>query len=200
MAKLSEQYQEYLFSKYPSIYREMDNNDLLKEFTYALTDPAIPLIKKIEQLYDLLSAEDCPSWAVHAFYSNYGGEFYDGIDLSYQRKFLLNVMDIIKTRGTYECVRYMTAVLTGMDVKLEYNEEEKPSGTDRVLSVTLLAKTLDQIKNLEYSLEVIKEFISEEIPFFISAIILTEVYSQELKWGLVTGSCISQSGRQVIGG
>lgn len=175
----------------------MDSNHLLEELTYALTDPAIPLIRKIEQMYDLLDATNCPDWAVHVFYGNFGGEFYDGIDLSYQKRFLANVMDIIRKRGTYECVRYMTAVLTGMDVDLDYVEEYNDSGyKDRTLKVSLKAKNLDQIKNLEYSLAVISEFITEEVPFFISAVVMTEVYAQMLQCNLYTGISLSQSGYQ----
>lgn len=193
MAKLSEQFQDYLFSKYPRIYREMDKFDLLKNFTYALTDPAIPLIKKVEQMYDLLDATNCPDWAVHIFYGNFGGEFYDGIDLSYQKRFLKNVMDIIRKRGTYECVRYMTAVLTGLDVDLEYSEEDGEKFKNRNLTVTLKAKTLNQIKNLEYSIGVVTEFITEEVPFFISATVLTEVYALALECERYAGSAMSHT-------
>ena len=181
--KLSLTFQEYLFSKYPNVYRDMDSNRLLEKFTYALTDPAVPLIEKIERMYELLSADDCPDEVVHTFYSNFGGEFYAGISLEYQRKFLLNVMDVIKRRGTFECVRYLVSATTGLNVELMYLEDgvDARGWVRRILRVTLLARTLDDSRNMDTSIAVVTELLKGQLPFYLTADIRTRIDTQFLQ-------------------
>ena len=181
--KLSSEFQKYLFSKYPNIYRVQDENRLLEQFTYALTDPAVPLIEKVERMYELLSADDCPDEVVHIFYSNFGGEFYDGIALDYQRKFLLNAMGVIRRRGTFECVRYLVTATTGLMVDLNYSEEgvDDNGWVNRVLKVTLLARTLEDVRNMSTSITVVTELLRGQLPFYLTVDIGTRVNTQVLQ-------------------
>lgn len=181
--KLSSEFQDYLFSKYPNIYRVQDGNRLLEKFTYALTDPAVPLIEKVERMYELLSADDCPDEVVHIFYSNFGGEFYDGIALDYQRKFLLNAMGVIRRRGTFECVRYLVSATTGLMVDLKYLENgiDENGWRKRILRVTLLAKTLEDTRNMDTSIAVVTELLKGQLPFYLTVNIDTRIDTQILQ-------------------
>lgn len=187
--KLSEKFQEYLFSKYPTVYRENDKG-VLEQFTYALTDPAIPLIVKIENMYSLLTAKECPDEFVHAFFANFGGEFYDGVDLSYQRGILNNIVGILKKKGTVEGIEFLISAFSGIRTTV-YGADSSALFGKGVLGTAVFGVSPTDVTvrmEMDYDAygtfvddtETLKKIIEEFMPFYVSATILfAYVFSDE---------------------
>lgn len=159
--------------KLPQIYRDADVQleYPLKRYLESLIDGGFcASIKDIEGVMLLIDPEGIPEKFFPYLYESFGLEYYPDIDVSYQRKFLLNIGEFIKRRGTFAGVQFLVKVLTELEANL--------SLVDDVLYIVLLAKNLKQIEGIEISMEVISNFIQTQIPYFISPDISSRVATQ----------------------
>lgn len=168
------------YNKLPQIYRDMDTSLMttpFKRYLSALIDGGYSeVLKDIDNLSNLVDPQKCPEEYLPLLCNSFGLTYFEDISPIYQRKFLQNIGEINHRRGTYSCVRFIAKVLTGLDVDLEYER----TSTGRHLTVTLLAKTIDDVNNMETSKAVIARYIGTQIPYYITVHINSRVATQEL--------------------
>lgn len=168
------------YNKLPQIYRDMDTSLMttpFKRYLSALIDGGYSeVLKDIDNLSNLVDPQKCPKEYLPLLCNSFGLTYFEDISPIYQRKFLQNIGEINHRRGTYSCVRFIAKVLTGLDVDLEYER----TSTGRHLTVTLLAKTIDDVNNMETSKAVIARYIGTQIPYYITVHINSRVATQEL--------------------
>lgn len=178
----AEQLLDHLYyNKLPQVYRDMDSLQLtypLKRYLSSLIEGGYAeVLKDTTGLMDLVDPEKCPSEFLPYLCESFGLEYFEDINDSYQRKFLLNIGEIIKRRGTYACIRYLVRVLTGLNVEMKYERDFE----GRHLYVTLLTETLQQAENVETSVFVVERYIRTQLPYFIRPFVSFRVDTQVLQ-------------------
>lgn len=166
---------EYLYNKkLPQLYRVYDD-DLglpLKRFLSSLSQGGFH--KALEDIEGILLLID-PNKIQEQFFpylcESFGLQYFPDMDVTYQRRFLMNVGEIIRRRGTYSCIHYFTKVLTGLDSSLTYREGVNPEDPN-TLEVALLANTLEDFDKIEISEKVVMDYISSQIPYFITPVLV----------------------------
>lgn len=159
--------------KLPQIYRTEDRRlgYPLKRYLESLIDGGFcGSIEDIEGVMHLIDPETIPEKFFPYLYESFGLEYFPDIDVSYQRKFLLNIGELIKRRGTFSSVQFLIKVLTGLEAELSFK--------DGKLNITLLAKTIEQIDNIDTSMFIIGNFIKTQIPYFITPVITSRIDTQ----------------------
>lgn len=156
---------EYLYnSKLPELYRVEDTKQ----------KPKLPLYRYLQALFSatdyelddingvllLVDPEKCPDKFLPFLLESFGLTYFEDIDPKYQRRLLNNVGVLFKRRGTYNCVRFLVRALTNLDVKVHYNPDT------RVLTITLLADTIESIRNLATSKKVITRYLQDFLPYY----------------------------------
>lgn len=186
------------YKKLPQVYRNMDIPLKLpfKRYLSALIDGGfISAVEDIENVMTLIDPEKCPSEFLPYLCESFGLEYFEDIDDSYQRKFLMNIGEITLRRGTYSCVRYLVKALTGLDVNLQYIRGEYNGQGGRHLIVTLLADTIEEANNIDNSVKVVERYIATQLPYYIYPQILstikTTILTAKTYRGNVITSCIS---------
>lgn len=159
--------------KLPQIYRDEDKKIgyPLKRYLESLIDGGFcDSIKDIEGVMLLVDPESIPEKFFPYLYESFGLEYFPDIDVSYQRKFLMNIGELIKRRGTFSSVQFLIKVLTGLEAELSYS--------GNTLTIVLLAKTLSQVDNIDTSMKVIGNFIKTQLPFFVNPVITSRIDTQ----------------------
>lgn len=161
------------YKKLPQIYRDEDKKIgyPLKRYLESLIDGGFyGSIKDIEGALQLIDPETVPEKFFPYLYESFGLEYFPDIDVSYQRKFLANIGELVRRRGTFSSVQFLTKVLTGLESELSYKDGE--------LEIVLLAKTVDQIDNIDTSMFVIENFIKTQIPYLVTPVISSRISTQ----------------------
>ena len=179
------------YKKLPQIYRDMDTSLMTKPFyryLSALIDGGYAeALSDVDNLLDLIDPQKCPGEFLPMLCNSFGLTYFEDINPIYQRKFLQNIGEITRRRGTYSCVRFIAKVLTGLDVDLEYAR----NSSGRHLTITLLAKTIDDVNNMETSKAVIARYIGTQIPYYITVHINSKVAVQALNTTRYTAGAIT---------
>ena len=174
MGITSESFLDLLYNKkLPQIYRDEDKKIgyPLKRYLESLIEGGFcGSIKDIDMLMLLIDPETIPEKFFPYLYESFGLEYFPDIDVSYQRKFLLNIGELVKRRGTFSSVQFLIKVLTGLEAELSFKDDE--------LGIVLLAKTLGQIYSIDTSRHVIRNFIQTQIPYYVSPVISSRVDTQ----------------------
>lgn len=159
--------------KLPQVYRDEDKKIgyPLKRYLESLIEGGFcGSIKDIEGVMLLIDPENIPEKFFPYLYESFGLEYFPDIDIVYQRKFLMNIGELIRRRGTFSSVQFLIKVLTGLEAELSYK--------DRVLTITLSAKTMGQIDDIETSMRVISNFIKTQIPYYVTPVIESRIDTQ----------------------
>lgn len=184
MGITSESLLDLLYNKkLPQIYRDEDKKIgyPLKRYLESLIEGGFcGSIKDIEMFMLLIDPETIPDKFFPYLYESFGLEYFPDIDISYQRKLLLNIGELIKRRGTFSSVKYLIKVLTGLESELSFK--------DNTLNIVFLARTMGQIDNIDMSMTVIRNFIQTQLPYYISPVIESRVDTQ-----LITSKSYSHS-------
>ena len=187
------------YKKLPQIYRDMDTSLMTKPFyryLSALIDGGYAeALSDVDNLLDLIDPQKCPGEFLPMLCSSFGLTYFEDINPIYQRKFLQNIGEITRRRGTYSCVKFIAKVLTGLDVELGYER----NSTGRHLTVMLLAKTLEDISNIDTSINVIARYIQTQIPYYITTHINSRVASQNIENKLYTANAITSYAHYKLG-
>lgn len=163
------------YKKLPQIYRDEDKKleYPLKRYLESLIDGGFcGSIEDIEGVMLLIDPETIPEKFFPYLYESFGLEYFPDIDVSYHRKFLMNIGELIKRRGTFSCVQFLIKVLTGLEAELSFE--------DGNLNIVLLAKTIGQVDNIETSMHIIGNFIKTQIPYFVTPVITSRIDSQTI--------------------
>ena len=173
---------DHLYNKkLPQVYRDRDSEILDPELNYPLKRYLESLIEggfcgsigDIENMMLLVDPKNIPEEYFPYLYKSLGLEYFPDIDITYQRKFLMNIGEIVKRRGTFSCVSFIIRVLTGLDAEL--------SVTDNTLNIVLLAKNLEELNSIDTSMEVIKNFIKTQIPYYIDIGTSSKIATQVIR-------------------
>lgn len=186
MAFSSEQLLDHLYyKKLPQVYRDMDamlKTYPLKRYLASLIEGGYSeVLKDTDGILDLVDPEKCPSKFLPYLCESFGLEYFEDMDDTYQRRFLVNIGEILKRRGTYACVRYLVRVLTGLDVDLRYERGYNEDKYGRWLFVELQGVNIDQILQIDTSIKVIERYVGTQIPYFITAILSASIAMQILQ-------------------
>jgi phage tail-like protein len=180
-------------NKLPKVYRDMDNDvdTALKRFLQSLIEGGYAyLVSDAEKLKTLINPATCPDEFFPYLYKSFGFTYYYDIDVKYHRKFLASFGEIFRRKGTYSCVEYLVKTLTGMPVTLSYVTTYQ-STAGRFLVVTLLAETMQQLEDIDTSIQVIQRFIGDFIPFYITPVVVSQVNSQSVSMDYMNAGVVS---------
>lgn len=161
------------YKKLPQVYRDEDAviDYPLKRYLEALVEGGCKgVIDDNEKMLTLFDPKAIPESLFPFLCKSFGLEYFPDIDVTYQRKLLSNLGELIRRRGTFSSVRYMIRVLTGLESEL--------SRDGRTLNIVLLVANLEQMNNIEISMAVIKNYIQSQIPYYIVPNITSRVAVQ----------------------
>lgn len=165
-------YSVYLYNKLPAVYREEDEKLGMPLYRYLESLCAGGFEKVIEDsnnFLNLINPEKCPEEFFPYLYSSFGLTYFNDIPIEYHRKFLSNLGALMKRRGTKTAIKYLVSTLTGFEVDLfyerQYNEEK--GRTDRVLNIVYYVNSLEDLNSVEFSSNVIEQFVKSQLPFYI---------------------------------
>lgn len=164
--------------KLPQVYRDKDSEIgyPLKRYLESLIEGGYyGSIKDIEGMMSLIDPVTIPDEYFPYLCESFGLTYFPDIDISYQRKFLSNLGEIIRRRGTFSCVRFLIRVLTGLEANLSYIEGELNGEVGNFLNIILLAKDLEQIDKIDTSMKVIGSYISSHIPYYIKPVLSSQI-------------------------
>lgn len=174
MSITSKDFLDLLYNrKLPQIYRDEDKKigyPLKRYLESLIVGGFCGSISDIEGVMLLIDPESIPEKFFPYLYESFGLEYYPDIDVSYQRKFLMNIGEFIRRRGTFAGVQFLVKVLTNLEAELSLE--------DNTLYIVLLAKNINQVDSIEMSMKVIENFIKTQIPYFISTDISSRIDTQ----------------------
>ena len=177
--------------KLPDIYRTEDynlgNTPLLRFLRCAVNGGIYPAYKEASEILNLIDPMTCPEEFLPLLYETFGLSYYRRIDAKYHRIALKNISEILKRRGTYNGVRYLVQLFSGLDCYMVY----KRTSNSRLFTVYIDAPTSEAIVNLENSASAIQEYlICYFIPHYITVEVKARAISKsntlELKHGMKT--------------
>ena len=180
----------------PKVYRDYDREKAqlaLKRYLQALTDGGFGLVlTDVEESLYLIDPELCPDEYVPFLIKSFGLPYYPDIDLKYQRRVLANIGGLVKRRGTYAGVRFLSKILSGMECDLEYFRGYHLEKYGRYLVITLLAMTTEQIRDMEISAYLMSRYVKEILPYYIHVIIKAVVAMQTIVLSRIRHTGITQ--------
>ena len=108
---------EYLYNILPPIYRkaDLDTNMTLKKYLDALGISVGNVLDDTVNLLELIDVEKIPTRLLPYYGRMFGFEYDDSVPEDFQRKYLANIVDIFKRKGTKAVIRFTARELTGMD-------------------------------------------------------------------------------------
>ena len=129
----------------------------------------------------LIDPDKCPDTIFPYFYESFGFSYNPLVEtkvnekresiIYYHRKFLSNLGELLRRRGTISGLRFLVRVLTGFEFQYTYerNPEDKPLG--RYLTIHLLINSAEDEENLAVSKQVLEQFLAPFVPHYITFII-----------------------------
>lgn len=162
--------------KLPQVYRDEDRKIgfPLKRYLESLVEGGYKgAIEDIQKLLLLIDPKAIPEKLFPFLCGSFGLDYLPDIDVIYQRKFLLNLGELVRRRGTFSSVHYMIRALTGLESEL--------SCEDNTLSIVLLAKDLEQVSSLALSTDIIGNYIQTQIPYYITPVISSRIDAQVIE-------------------
>lgn len=118
-----EEFLEYLYGRLPTEWRLLDQQEglplynYLKVIVYGGMKKNIDLANKFTELTDPVR---CPSSFFPTLYESIGLKYDWGIGEIYHRRLFQNIGELMRRRGSYNSIRYLIRVLTGMECNLDY--------------------------------------------------------------------------------
>lgn len=194
----------YLYEKkLPQVYRTMDSSLRTRPF-YRYLQSLLEggygeQLKDINRFLDIVDPKKCPEEFLPYFIESFGLTYYSDVNVAYQRKFLSNVGELLKRRGTHSVVSYLVRTLTGLSIKQRYLRGEYKGYQGRHLIVTLLAGNVDSLNHLPTYIAVVEKYLRDFIPYYIYIWIDSSVNIQKLETTRFKASCISYSLSYSIG-
>lgn len=164
--------------KLPQVYRDEDSRIgyPLKRYLESLIDGGYyDTIKDMEGILSLVDPMTVPDEFFPYLCDSLGLTYFPDIDISYQRKFLANIGELNKRRGTFSSIHYLTRALTGLDSELSYFEGEYNGQDGNYLFIVLLARNLEQLNSIGTSMAVIRNFLSSQVPYYIKPVLSSKI-------------------------
>lgn len=194
----NEDFLNYLYEKrLPQIYRSMDNSlrtTPLKRYLQSLVEGGYgEELNDINNFLDIIDPQKCPEEFLPYFMESFGLKYYPVISVEYQRKFLSNIGELLKRRGTHSVISFLVKTLTGLSIEQKYFRGEYKGYKGRHLLVTLLADSVDSLKNMRYYIFIVEKYLKDFIPYYIYPWIDSSVKMQRLETYRYKASAVSYS-------
>ena len=161
----------------PKVYSEYDkkytkHQDLYKYLQASLYGGSDYLLDKARGIKDLVDPLRCPEEILPLLYKCWGLEYFQDIDVYFNRVFLANIGEFVKRRGTIGGIQFIIRALTGMESEITYQRKTKAvDGKDgRYLYIKMLASDVNQANNVATNVYVVTRFIKKHIPFYFDDI------------------------------
>lgn len=161
----------------PKVYSEYDkkytkHQDLYKYLQASLYGGSDYLLDKARGIKDLVDPLRCPEEILPLLYKCWGLEYFQDIDVYFNRVFLANIGEFVKRRGTIGGIQFIIRALTGMESEITYQRKTKAvDGKDgRYLYIKMLASDVNQANNVTTNVYVVIRFIKKHIPFYFDEI------------------------------
>ena len=161
----------------PKVYSEYDkkytkHQDLYKYLQASLYTGSDYLLDKARGIKDLVDPLRCPEEILPLLYKCWGLEYFQDIDVYFNRAFLANIGEFVKRRGTIGGIQFIIRALTGMESEITYQRKTKAvDGKDgRYLYIKMLASDVNQANNVTTNVYVVTRFIKKHIPFYFDGI------------------------------
>lgn len=161
----------------PKVYSEYDkkytkHQDLYKYLQASLYGGSDYLLDKARGIKDLVDPLRCPEEILPLLYKCWGLEYFQDIDVYFNRVFLANIGEFVKRRGTIGGIQFIIRALTGMESEIIYQRKTKAvDGKDgRYLYIKMLASDVNQANNVTTNVYVVTRFIKKHIPFYFDDI------------------------------
>lgn len=130
---------DYLYNSLPALYRvqDKDTNYTLKRYLGALGQSMTLVNDETRDILTLLDVEKMDAKFLPYFASMFGVEYHHDIPEDSQRKYLANIVDIQKRKGTKEVLEFTARELTGMNAtireghNLKFKTWGKPLNSDK---------------------------------------------------------------------
>lgn len=109
---------EYLYNLLPPAYRHIDKeetNETLRRYLGTLGDSVDNVLDDTVNLLELIDVEKIPTRLLPYYGRLFGFDYDTSVPEDFQRKFLANIVDIYKRKGTKAVIRYTARELTGMN-------------------------------------------------------------------------------------
>lgn len=161
----------------PKVYSEYDkkytkHQDLYKYLQASLYGGSDYLLDKARGIKDLVDPLRCPEEILPLLYKCWGLEYFQDIDVYFNRVFLANIGEFVKRRGTIGGIQFIIRALTGMESEIIYQRKTKAvDGKDgRYLYIKMLASDVNQANNVTTNVYVVTRFIKKHIPFYFDEV------------------------------
>lgn len=161
----------------PKVYSEYDkkytkHQDLYKYLQASLYGGSDYLLDKARGIKDLVDPLRCPEEILPLLYKCWGLEYFQDIDVYFNRVFLANIGEFVKRRGTIGGIQFIIRALTGMESEIIYQRKTKAvDGKDgRYLYIKMLASDVNQANNVTTNVYVVTRFIKKHMPFYFDDI------------------------------
>ena len=204
MAVTSADLLDYLYNRcLPGIYREEDadiGKPLYRYLQSIILGGYDLAIQDIDNIIKLVDPETCPEQFFPILYESFGLTYYPDVDMKYHRKFLMNYGELRRRKGTYSCIRFLVRVLTRMDVKLDYLRGNYGGELGRHLIVSIQAKTVEELLNLDTDVSIVSKFIEFFTPYYITTHVIGEVASSNIRGTKYIAGVITSYSSYQIGG
>ena len=165
------------YNHLPKVYSEYDkkytkHQDLYKYLQASLYSGSEYLLDKSRGIKELVDPLKCPEELLPLLYKCWGLEYFQDIDVYYNRVFLANIGEFIKRRGAIGGIQFIVRTLTGMESRVEYERKTKEHDgiNGRYLHLTLLANSVNQANNASTNIYVVSRFLRQHIPFYFDDI------------------------------
>lgn len=158
------------FKKLPQVYRDEDSKIKypLKRYLESLAEGGFSsAIKDIEGTSILSDPKNIPEELFPYLCGSFGLEYFPDIEVIYQRRFLSNLGELVKRRGTYSSIHFLIRALTGLECELTLDGNN--------LSIVLLVKSVEQTFLVEPSIRIANNYIRSQIPYYINPIFFSRL-------------------------
>lgn len=196
-------FSDFLYNKLPKVYRDEDQKIgyPLKRYLEALVEGGFAhIIEGVNEFITLIDPDKIPEEFLPHLCNSFGLTYFPDLDSTYQRKFLSNVGEIMKRRGTYAGIHYLAKSLTGLDSELSFiHEYEGQQGN--FLLISIVSESAKDFDNIEVSMKAIQDYVGYQIPYFITPIVLKQIKSKHIDSGVTySGSVVTSYKQYYIGG
>lgn len=180
---------EYIYNrKIPEIYRIADDEvsvdkDLNRFLHVGIEGGFGNTLDKAKSLRSLVNPLTCPPQCLPFLASSWGVPYFEDIGVYYNRKFLSNIGEFLKRRGSMGGVHYIIRALTGFESDLEYKRVSEGAEKGRYLFYTLNLDSTETLKDKKSKFEVyskvVSKFLQANVPFYIHVVYKGIVIRQE---------------------
>ena len=172
------------YRKLPEVYRMADEESTEKKDLYryisALIEGAFDdTLVKAAEMKNLVDPWKVNKDILPLLYKAWGIPYFEHIGEEYNRRFLANIGEFLRRRGTTGGVRYIVRTLTGMECVLKYRREKVGGKEGRYLDIELRPKTLYDLLAIKAVSSNVNKFLSLHLPYYIRSKVSSKVLVSE---------------------